>query len=99
MLAVQLADMPVPVNVQVVVENVPVPLLLNVTVPVGVVAPVADVSVTVAVHVVGLLTATLAGVHETLTVVACRALTASRNVPLLPEWVVSLGVKVPVING
>jgi hypothetical protein len=74
-----------------VVEKVPVPLLLNMTVPVGVIAPVVDVSVTVAMHIVGTFTATLAGVHETLIVVACRALTARRKDPLLAEWVVSLG--------
>lgn len=90
-LAVQLADAPVPERAHIVIENVPAPLLPNVTVPVGVVAPVVDVSVTVAVQVIGTLTATLAGVHETLVEVACRALTARRKDPLLAEWVVSLG--------
>lgn len=90
-LAVQLAEAPVPDNVHILVEKLPIPLLLNATVPVGVIAPVVVVSVTVAVHVVGTLTATLVEEHETLVVVACRTLTASRKLPLLAECDVSLG--------
>jgi len=86
----QLAVAPVPDNEQVVVENAPAPLLLNVTVPVGVVAPVVVVSVTVAVHEVATFTATLAGVQVTVVEVACRALTASRKLPVLAAWTVSL---------
>lgn len=51
------------------VANVHVPLRVNVTVPVGAVAPVANESITVAVHNVATPTATLAGVHETVVVV------------------------------
>lgn len=87
--AVQLAEAVVPVRVQVPV-NVPVPLLENDTVPVGVVG-VVDVSVTVAVQLVAWLIATLEGVHDTVVVVGCRALTASRNVPLLVAWVAVAG--------
>jgi Na+/H+ antiporter NhaA len=47
--------------------NVPVELLANVTVPVGVMtAPAVEVSVTVAVQLVPWLTTTVAGVHDTL---------------------------------
>jgi Na+/H+ antiporter NhaA len=47
--------------------NVPVELLANVTVPVGVMtAPAVDVSVTVAVQLVPWLTTTDAGLHDTL---------------------------------
>jgi len=52
------------VSVQGDVVNVPVPLLAQDTVPVGVVAPVLDVSFTVAVHVAALLIAIVDGVHE-----------------------------------
>jgi len=51
------------------VPNVPVPLLVQDTVPVGVVAPVLDVSFTVAVHVAALLIAIVEGVHETVVAV------------------------------
>ena len=62
--AEHVADAVVPVNVHGEVVNVPVPLLVNATVPVGVVG-VADVSVTVAVHVVDAPRATLEGVQDT----------------------------------
>jgi len=53
--------------------NEPVtPTWLKVTVPVGVVTVPGDVSVTVAVHVVGAPTATLEGEHETAVVVERR---------------------------
>ena len=55
----------VPVREHVPVK-VPVLLLENVTVPVGVIAPVLFVSVTVAVHVAGCPTATVAGEQATL---------------------------------
>jgi len=62
--AEQIADAPVPARVHGEVVNVPVPLLVNATVPVGVVG-VADVSVTVAVHVVDAPKATLEGAQDT----------------------------------
>lgn len=49
--------------------KVPVLLLVKVTFPVGVIAPVLFVSVTVAVQLVEVLTRTLAGLHETVVVV------------------------------
>jgi len=70
--------------VQLVALNVPVELVVKVTVPVGV--PLLEV--TVAVHVVATLSRTLAGLHETVVVVA-PALTASVNVPLLPACTLS----------
>jgi hypothetical protein len=70
--------------VQLVALNVPVLLLVKVTVPVGV--PLPDV--TVAVHVEAVLSRTLAGEQETVVEVA-PALTESRNVPLLPECTLS----------
>jgi hypothetical protein len=70
-------------RVHVVLLNVPVLLLVKVTVPVGVIAPVPDESVTVAVHVEATLSSTLAG--EQATVVALeRMVEATVNVPLLP---------------
>ncbi len=62
MVTVHVAEAVVPLSVH---EAVGV----NDTVPVGVVAPVAEVSVTVTVHVVASLTTTLEGVHETVVVV------------------------------
>jgi len=58
MLTEQVADAPVPASVH-------VPPGVNVTVPVGVVAPDADVSVTVAVHDVACPMKTVDGVHDT----------------------------------
>jgi len=49
--------------------NVPVELVVNPTVPDGIVAPEADVSVTVAVHVVGEPMVRVFGVQETLVLV------------------------------
>ena len=60
---------PVPGNEQVVGLNVPDPVLVKVTVPVGVVG-LALMSVTTAVHDVAWLTATLPVAHETVVVVA-----------------------------
>ena len=62
--AEHVADAVVALKVHGEVVNVPVPLLVNATVPVGVVG-VADVSVTVAVHVVDAPKATLEGVQDT----------------------------------
>jgi len=49
--------------------NVPVLLVVKVAEPVGVTAPAPDESVTVAVQLVGVLSTTLAGVHDTVVVV------------------------------
>jgi len=49
--------------------NVPVLLVVKVAEPVGVTAPVPELSVTVAVQLVGVLSTTLAGVHDTVVVV------------------------------
>jgi hypothetical protein len=51
--------------VQVALLNVPVELVVKVTVPVGVTAPVPEASVTVAVQVEATLSNTLAGLHAT----------------------------------
>ena len=67
---VQVADAVVPARLQAV--NVPVtPVSDNATVPVGVVAPVVEVSVTVTVHVEAWLTTT-GVVQLTAVVVACN---------------------------
>jgi hypothetical protein len=63
--------------------NVPVELVVKLTVPVGVIAPVPDESATVAVQVDATLSNTLAGEHATVVVVA-RLVDARVNVPLLP---------------
>jgi hypothetical protein len=70
-------------SVQLVVPKVPVLLLVKVTVPVGVIAPVPEESATVAVHVEAAPVLTDAGLHETVVVVE-RMVEASVNVPLLP---------------
>ena len=70
-------------RVHVVDEKVPVLLVVNVTVPVGVTAPVPELSATVAVQVLALLSGTLAG-EQTTAVVVARFVEASVNVPLLP---------------
>jgi len=62
MLTEHVAVAPVPANVH-------VPPGVKVTVPVGVVAPVVEVSVTVAVQLVAWLTKTVDGVHATVVVV------------------------------
>ena len=66
-------------RVQLVETNVPVELVVNDTVPVGVDVP-PD---TVAVQVVGVLSSTLEGAHDT-TVVDPPTPIATRNEPLLP---------------
>jgi hypothetical protein len=63
--------------------KVPVLLVVNVTVPVGVTAPVPEASATVAVQVLGVLSRTLAGEHATV-VEDDLIVEASVNVPLLP---------------
>jgi len=69
--------------VQVVLLNVPVEFVVNVTVPVGVTAPVPDESATVAVQLVAVLSRTLAGAHDTVVVLE-RIVEARVKVPKLP---------------
>ena len=71
----QVAVVPVPASVH-------VPPGVKVTVPVGVVAPDVDVSVTVAVQLVAWLTNTVDGVHATVVVVV-RLLTVTVALPVL----------------
>jgi len=73
--------------VQLVALKVPVELLVNVTVPVGVIAPVPEESATVAVQVEATPVLTAPGLHETV-VVLDLIVDASVNVPLLPVWIV-----------
>jgi len=63
--------------------NVPVLLLVNETVPVGVIAPVPEESATVAVQVEAVPELTDAGLQETV-VVLDLMVDCSVNVPLLP---------------
>jgi hypothetical protein len=63
--------------------KVPVELVVKVTVPVGVIAPVPAESATVTVQVLGVLSRTLAGEHATVVVVVL-IVDARVNVPLLP---------------
>ena len=70
-------------RVHVVELKAPVLLEVNVTVPVGVTAPVPEASVTVAVQVDAVFSATLAGEQATV-VEDARMVEASVNVPLLP---------------
>jgi len=72
-------------RVHVVELNVPVLLLVKVTVPVGVTAPVPEASVTVAVQVVSTPVLTDEGLHATLVALE-RIVEASVKVPLLPVW-------------
>jgi len=62
--------------------KVPVLLVVNVTVPVGVTAPVPDASATVTVQVLAVLSSTLAGLHETVVLLA-RIVEARVKDPLL----------------
>ena len=73
---------------QLVALNVPVLLLVKVTVPVGVTAPVPEESATVAVQVDATLSRTLAGEQDT-EVVLVLMVDASVKVPLLPVWTLS----------
>jgi hypothetical protein len=79
---VHVAVAPEPLSVHGLVPNVPVPVVENVTDPLGVIAdPLTSVSVTVAVHVTDPLIPSDAG-HES-DVVVLRALTVSVVVPVL----------------
>ena len=71
----QEAVVPVPLRWQLVWLNVPAPLEEKKTAPVGVLAPVPDVSVTVAVHIVFALTTCVDGLQLTLVVVECPDIT------------------------
>ena len=76
--------------------KVPVELVVNMTVPVGVVAPVVEVSVTIAAQVVATLSWTDEGLHETVVVVGCGGgggveVTSRVKVPELVAWVESPG--------
>jgi hypothetical protein len=70
--------------VHVALLKVPVLLVVNVTVPVGVTAPVPEASVTVVVHVLAVLSKTLAGLQAT-EVDDALIVEARVKVPLLPE--------------
>ena len=72
--------------------NVPVEFVVNPTVPVGVVAPDDDVSVTVAVHIVGEIMIRVFGTQETLVLVgfSIAGVTLTVVLPWLPECVLSL---------
>jgi hypothetical protein len=74
--------------VQLVALKVPVLLLVKLTDPVGVVPPVPDASVTVTLHVLGVLSRTLAGEHVTVVALA-RKVEAKVKVPLLPVCTLS----------
>ena len=76
-------------SVHVVLLKLPVLLVVNVTVPVGVIAPAPEASATVAAQLDGVLSSTLAGVHVTVVVVA-RLVDVTVNAALvLPVWTVS----------
>jgi hypothetical protein len=68
--------------------KVPVLFVVNVTVPVGVTAPVPEASATVAVQVEAVFSATLAGEQATV-VEDARIVDANVNVPLLPVCTLS----------
>ena len=77
-------------NVQGEVANVPVPLVVQLTVPVGVIGvPAAPVSAIVAVHVVTLLTTMLAGAQTTVVLVGLGLTVIVPDVPVLMLWFVS----------
>jgi hypothetical protein len=75
-------------RVQLVALKVPVLLLVKVTVPVGVTAPVPEESATVAVQVLADPVPTEDGEQATVVVLA-RMVEARVNVPLLPVWIMS----------
>ena len=72
----------------VVLLKVPVLFVVKVTVPVGTIAPVPEESATVAVQLVGVLSMTLAGVQETVVVVARLFEVTVNAVLVLPVWTV-----------
>ncbi len=64
-------------------------LVVNVTVPVGVTAPVPDASATVAVQLLAVFSATLAGEHTTVVVDALMVEVTVNAVLALPVWTLS----------
>jgi len=69
-------------------KKLPGPLLVTVTIPVGVIGVPVDVSITVAVHVTVPPMLIVLGTHATLVLVVL-AVTVTRVLPELPEWVAS----------
>ncbi len=69
--------------------KVPVLLVANVAEPVGVTAPAPEESVTVAVQLVGVLSTTLAGEHDTVVVVDLRVEVTVNAVLVLTLWLLS----------
>jgi hypothetical protein len=81
---------PVPVNVQLVALKLPAtPVSVKLTEPLGVVAPAAEVSATVALHV-DTWFASMGPEHETLTLVECLPGDSIAD-PALPLWLLSPG--------
>jgi hypothetical protein len=70
--------------------KVPVPLLVKETVLVGAVAPVAEVSVTVAVQLVATLTFTEDGKHDTLVVVGSKGAAKVTVTALWLGWLLTM---------
>ena len=94
---------PLGTRVQLVGAKVPAPLVLKLTVPVGVVFVPASVSLTVAVQAVSLSTATLAGMQLTV-VEVLRLVTLTVALPWLVSCVrsplyVAVTVAVPAVPG
>src|SRR2546428_10824912 len=86
----QLAELPVPLRVQLAGVKVPLPpLLVKETVPVGVIGVPVSVSVTVAVHVVGWPKATVDGLQLTLVAVFRFGGASTTVLPPLPECAAS----------
>ena len=73
-------------RVQVVALNVPVLLVVKLTVPIGVTAPVPEASLTVTVHVLAVLSRTLAGEHTTPVVVNLIVEVTVNAALALPVW-------------
>jgi hypothetical protein len=78
----QVAVGPAPLKVQLAGLNVPLPLLVKLTVPVGVIGVPVSLSVTVAVQVVGAPAGTVGGEQSTVVAVE-RFVTVTMSVPLL----------------
>ncbi len=76
------------VKLQLAALNIPVPLLVKLTVPVGVVGLV-EVSLTAALHELAWSTATEPGLQLTVVVVECKVVMVRIKLPELPEWVES----------
>jgi len=83
----QLAEVPVPDRAQLATLKLPLPLLVKLAVPVGVMFPV-EVSATVAVQVLAWFTATMLGVQVTVVVVV-RLSTVRAKSPELLLWMES----------